>query len=180
MLSPTGGGGGANRFLDFSHKNHHITSEEEQAITTAFNKIDTDGFGTITRDQLRDMLTVLSGDAVSSSDISELVNLFTEDPKSAEITFQQFRNAWVTKDLAHMPFTHSSEFQLAKIIGTQMDEVERQIVRQLRTAFDSVDENHSGFIRIGQLRRVSSGATSTPRRRTSSHSSATSKSRTSS
>lgn len=142
-------------FLDFSKiRTHEVTEGEETALLTAFNKIDSDGFGKITRDQIRDMLTTLHGDAVSKAEVSELVNLFTRDPSSKEITFNQFRDAWVNEDLAHIPFTHSSEFQLANIIGTQMDEVERQVVRQLRMAFDSVDVEGNGVIELDELRRV--------------------------
>ncbi|CCW64756.1 unnamed protein product [Phytomonas sp. EM1] len=141
-------------FLDFSSSSHVVTPEEEQVIDTAFRKIDADGYGKITRDQIRDMLTYLHGDVVGPDKVSELVNLFTGNPESKEITFEQFRDAWVNKDLTHAPFTHSSEFQLANIIGTQMDEVERQVVRQLRVAFDSVDKHHLGVIDLKELKEV--------------------------
>ncbi|KPI83799.1 hypothetical protein ABL78_7163 [Leptomonas seymouri] len=140
-------------FLDFSTQ-HPVTAEEERVLATAFRKVDSDGFGCITRDQLRDMLTTLHGDAVPPSDVDELVSLFTGDAKADSITFKQFRDAWVRKDLAHTPFTHSTEFQLMNIIGTEMDAVERQVVRQLRTAFDNLDENHRGVIQLDQVRRI--------------------------
>ncbi|KPA85911.1 hypothetical protein ABB37_00222 [Leptomonas pyrrhocoris] len=140
-------------FLDFSTQ-HPVSVEEERVLATAFRKVDSDGFGCITRDQLRDMLTTLHGDAVPTSDVDELVKLFTGDTKTDKITFKQFRDAWVSKDLAHTPFTHSSEFQLANIIGTEMDAVERQVVRQLRTAFDSLDDKHRGVIQLDQVRRI--------------------------
>jgi serine/threonine protein kinase len=140
-------------FLDFSTQ-HPVSAEEERVLATAFRKVDSDGFGCITRDQLRDMLTTLHGDAVPTDDVDELVKLFTGDAKADHITFKQFRDAWVSKDLAHTAFTHSSEFQLANIIGTEMDAVERQVVRQLRTAFDSLDENHRGVIQLDQVRRI--------------------------
>lgn len=140
-------------FLDFSTQ-HPVSAEEERVLATAFRKVDSDGFGCITRDQLRDMLTTLHGNAVPTGDVEELVKLFTGDAKADHVTFKQFRDAWVRKDLAHVPFTHSSEFQLANIIGTEMDAVERQVVRQLRTAFDSLDESHRGVIQLDQMRRV--------------------------
>ncbi|CAJ1992863.1 protein kinase [Leishmania donovani] len=140
-------------FLDFS-THHSITPEEEWVLETAFRKVDSDGYGCITRDQVRDMLTTLHGDVVPTEDVDELVCLFTGDASAASITFQQFRDAWVSKDLAHTPFTHNSEFQLVNIIGTEMDAVERGVVRQLRTAFNSLDENHRGVIQLHQVQRV--------------------------
>ncbi|CBZ30605.1 conserved hypothetical protein [Leishmania mexicana MHOM/GT/2001/U1103] len=140
-------------FLDFS-THHSVTPEEEWALETAFRKVDLDGYGCITRDQVRDMLTTLHGDVVPTEDVDELVRLFTGDASAASITFQQFRDAWVRKDLAHIPFTHNSEFQLANIIETEMGAVEREVVRQLRTAFNSLDENHRGVIQLHQVQRI--------------------------
>ncbi|KAK7198234.1 Protein kinase domain/Protein tyrosine kinase/EF-hand domain containing protein [Novymonas esmeraldas] len=140
-------------FLDFS-THHPVTPEEERVLETAFRKVDSDGYGCITRDQLRDMLTTLHGDAVPTEDVDELVRLFAGDASVSSITFTQFRNAWVNNDLANTPFTHSSEFQLANIIGTEMDAVEREVVRQLRTAFNSLDENHCGVIQLHQVQRI--------------------------
>ncbi|GET92562.1 hypothetical protein, conserved [Leishmania tarentolae] len=143
----------AGNFLDFS-THHSATPEEEWVLETAFRKVDSDGYGCITRDQVRDMLTTLHGDVVPTEDVDELVGLFTGDASAASITFQQFRDAWVSRDLAHTPFTHNSEFQLVNIIGTEMDAVERGVVRQLRTAFNSLDETHRGVIQLHQVQRV--------------------------
>ncbi|CAG9582404.1 conserved hypothetical protein [Leishmania major strain Friedlin] len=140
-------------FLDFS-THHSVTPEEEWVLETAFRKVDSDGYGCITRDQVRDMLTTLHGDVVPTEDVDELVRLFTGDASAASITFQQFRDAWVSKDLAHTPFSHNSEFQLVNIIGTEMDAIERGVVRQLRTAFNSLDESHRGVIQLHQVQRV--------------------------
>ncbi|CAJ1035900.1 putative Protein tyrosine kinase/Protein kinase domain containing protein [Leishmania utingensis] len=140
-------------FLDFS-THHPVTPEEERVLETAFRKVDSDGYGCITRDQVRDMLTTLHGDFVPTEDVDELVRLFTGDASAASITFEQFRDAWVSKDLAHIPFTHSSEFQLVNIIGTEMDAVEQGVIRELRTAFNSLDENHRGVIQLHQVQRV--------------------------
>ncbi|KAG5492472.1 hypothetical protein JKF63_01050 [Porcisia hertigi] len=141
------------KFLDFSTHNV-VTPEEEQVLETAFRKIDSDGYGCITRDQLRDMLTTLHGDAVRTEDVDELVRLFSGNETADSITFRQFRDAWVSKDLAHTPFTHRSTFQLANIIRTEMDAVEGEVVRQLRTAFNSLDESHRGVIQLHQVQRV--------------------------
>ncbi|CAJ1034348.1 Protein tyrosine kinase/Protein kinase domain containing protein, putative [Leishmania lindenbergi] len=140
-------------FLDFS-THHPVTPEEERVLETAFRKVDSDGYGCITRDQVRDMLTTLHGDFVPTEDVDELVRLFTGDASAASITFEQFRDAWVSKDLAHIPFTHSSEFQLVNIIGTEMDAVEQGVIRELRTAFNSLDENHRGVIQLHQVQHV--------------------------
>ncbi|KAG5491926.1 hypothetical protein GH5_00819 [Leishmania sp. Ghana 2012 LV757] len=140
-------------FLDFS-THHSATPEEEQVLEAAFRKLDADGYGCITRDQVRDMLTTLHGGVVPAEDVDELVRLFTGDASAVSISFKQFRDAWVSKDLAHTPFTHSSTFQLTNIIGTEMDAVEREVVRQLRTAFNSLDESHRGVIQLRQVQRI--------------------------
>ncbi|KAG5466638.1 hypothetical protein LSCM1_00805 [Leishmania martiniquensis] len=140
-------------FLDFS-THHSATPEEEEVLEKAFRKLDADGYGCITRDQVRDMLTTLHGGVVPTEDVDELVRLFTGDAGAASITFKQFHDAWVSKDLAHTPFTHRSKFQLANIIGTEMDAVEREVIRQLRTAFNSLDENHRGVIQLHQVQRI--------------------------
>lgn len=140
-------------FLDFSTQ-HRVTPEEEAVLSAAFRKVDIDGYGKITRDQIRDMLTALHGEKVSAADVSELIQLFTGKTKSTYITYEQFRDAWVRKDLAHCPFKRQGDFQLLKIIDTRMDEVEREVVRQLRTAFDSVDDHHTGVINVDQWKRL--------------------------
>ncbi|KEG09843.1 putative protein kinase [Trypanosoma grayi] len=140
-------------FLDFSTQ-HRVTQEEEAVLRSAFRKIDIDGYGKLARDQVRDMLTTLHGEKVTSADVSELMKLFTGDPKSKFITYEQFRDAWVRKDLAHHPSKWQSDLQLPKIIGTQMDKVEREVVRQLRIAFDSVDDLHTGVINVEQWKRL--------------------------
>ncbi|ORC84688.1 putative protein kinase [Trypanosoma theileri] len=140
-------------FLDFSIQ-HNVTCEEEAVLKAAFHKIDIDEYGEIGRDQIRDMLNTLHGEKVSADDVSELMELFTGDRKSKSITYQQFYDAWVKKDLAHRPFKLQSEFQLPNIIGAQMVETEREVVRQLRAAFDSVDELHTGVINVYQWRKL--------------------------
>ncbi|CBH15400.1 protein kinase, putative [Trypanosoma equiperdum] len=140
-------------FLDFSTQ-HRATEQEEAAIRKAFKKINIDGYGDITRDQLRDMLTTLHGKKVSAEGVSELVHLFTGKKDSMFVTFKQFHDAWVIRDLAHSSFKHSDDFQLPKIIDTEMDGVERKVVRQVRTAFDCVDELHTGVIDMNQLKRL--------------------------
>ncbi|EAN86819.1 putative protein kinase [Trypanosoma cruzi] len=140
-------------FLDFSTQ-HHVTPEEEAVLEVAFRKIDIDGYGRITRDEVRDMLATLRGERVGAEDVSELIQLFTGNADSAFITYKQFRDTWVKKDLAHRPFRRRNDFQLSKIIGTQMDMVEREVVRQLRLAFDSVDDLHTGAISVDQWKRL--------------------------
>lgn len=140
-------------FLNFSRE-HRVTPEEEAVLKVAFQKVDIDGYGRITRDQIRDMLTTLHGEKVSAADVSELIQLFTGDENSNFITYEQFCDAWVRKDLAHRPFKLQCDFQLNKIIGTRLDEVEREVVRQLRTAFDSVDDLHTGVINVDKWRRL--------------------------
>ncbi|RNC30249.1 protein kinase, partial [Trypanosoma cruzi] len=140
-------------FLDFSTQ-HHVTPEEEAVLEVAFRKIDIDGYGRITRDEVRDMLATLRGERVGAEDVSELIQLFTGNAGSAFITYKQFRDTWVKKDLAHRPFRRRNDFQLSKIIGTQMDMVEREVVRQLRLAFDSVDDLHTGAISVDQWKRL--------------------------
>ncbi|KAG8341343.1 Protein kinase domain [Trypanosoma vivax] len=140
-------------FLDFSTQ-HRVTEQEEAALRTAFSKIDIDGYGKITRDQLRDMLTTLHGEKVSAEEVGELVKLFTGHEKSTVITYEQFRDAWVKKDLAHLSFKHSGDFQLSKIISTHKDDVERDVVRKLRRAFDSIDDLHTGVINVNQWKQL--------------------------
>lgn len=141
-------------FLDFSSAKHVVTREEEEVLDNAFHRIDCDGYGRITRDQVRDTLITLRGHEVLGTDVDELVALFTGDPNASEVTFAQFRDAWVKRDLAHTRYSASDVFQLANICGMQVDEVERKIVRQLRTAFNSVDTEHTGVIRADELRSV--------------------------
>nr|CCC93562.1 putative protein kinase [Trypanosoma congolense IL3000] len=139
-------------FLDFSTQ-HRATEQEEAVIKKAFRKIDIDGHGMINRDQIRDMLTTLRGAGVVAEEVTELIELFTGNAGSDSITYEEFRDAWVNKDLAHSSFKRNRDFQLPKIIDTEVDNVDRKTVRQVRGAFDRVDKLHTGIIDAERLKQ---------------------------
>ncbi|RNF26812.1 putative protein kinase [Trypanosoma conorhini] len=140
-------------FLDFSQK-HVVTREEEDALRAAFDKIAIDGYDDITRDEIRDMLATLHGGRVDAEDVAELMQLLTGDAASESVTYKQFREAWVKKDLGRQAFRANNDFQLLKIMDTQTVVAEKKEVRQLRSAFDSMDELHTGAITVDQCRRL--------------------------
>ncbi|RNF02123.1 putative protein kinase [Trypanosoma rangeli] len=140
-------------FLDFS-KQHRVTREEEDALRAAFDKIAIDGYENITRDEIRDMLATLHGSQVEAEVVSELMQLLTGDAKSKFVTYGQFRDAWVNKGLGKRSFRAQNDFQLLKIMDAQTVDAEKKEVRQLRSAFDSVDVLHTGAITVEQCERL--------------------------
>lgn len=141
----------APNFLNFKErKSEAVTADEEAYLHSAFDAINTDELGGISRDQIRDALTTLSNEATKSDDVSEMMKLLTGDEKSEKVTFEEFRRAWVSRDLAHTDLTQKKHFQLEEIVKLHPKHLEPPTVRQLRTAFDSVDSSHTGVITIKQ------------------------------
>ena len=146
-------------FLDFAlfdDCNGKLTDGEETIIRQAFERIDVDGDGVITADELRDALIRLKKGSVSPNEVDELMRMFSSNGQA--VTIDQFRDAWVKRDLAHCSFTDQEEFQLGKIVSIVNMSVEKQLVKQLRHAFDEIDKSHSGTISRERLREFFASA----------------------
>jgi serine/threonine protein kinase len=133
-------------FLDFAlfDGSGKLTEGEDQVIRKAFACIDVDGDGEISSDELRDSLIRLKKCCVESQDVERLMKSFNTEGKL--VTLEQFRDAWVKKDLAHNLLSDQEDFQLDKIISVAKATVEKPLVRELRRAFDEIDKTHSGRI----------------------------------
>eukprot|EP00796_Vickermania_ingenoplastis_P005606 gene5607-4028_t len=140
-------------FLKFrARKSEAVTADEEAFLHSAYDAINTDELGSLSRDQLRDALTSLGKEASKSEDVTELIRLITGDGGRKEITFEEFRRAWVSKDLENAPLSIKKHFTLENLVKLHPKHLEPPTVRQLRAAFDTVDVDHTGVITVEQLR----------------------------
>ncbi|CUF04177.1 protein kinase, putative [Bodo saltans] len=145
-------------FLDFSQSPQEPvspTQEEEAVIRRAFKAIGTNGYDDcFTFDELRDALILLKKCTVDCEEVMSLISMINVSGNKDIVTFEEFRNAWIEKDLAHAKHQDCQFFQLFKLASISHTECEAHIVRQLRTAFDSVDEMHTGIISFPQWKRI--------------------------
>jgi serine/threonine protein kinase len=144
-------------FLDFSQSPEPVspTQEEEAVIRRAFKAIGTNGYDDcFTFDELRDALILLKKCTVDCEQVMSLISIINVSGNKDVVTFEEFRNAWIEKDLAHAKHQDCQFFQLFKLASISHTECEASIVRQLRTAFDSVDEMHTGIISFPQWKRI--------------------------
>lgn len=148
-------------FLDFSgrhkdenHKIVDVTEEEIGAIYQIFQSIDTDGYGDkITRDEMRDAVISLRRGKVDKGVLEQIMSIL--DPQNVGfISFEQFRDAWIEHDFARTYFKDANIAQLSSLSNVIHNSVEKEVVRQLRAAFDLFDDSHSGVIVKDKWRQV--------------------------
>lgn len=136
-------------FLDFSPNPSgegidNLTEAENDKMREAFNVLDVDDDGTLTRDELRDAILELNRrGSVPAEEVSTIIDCFI--PKGQEgVSFECFKKTWVERDIDHTALKNFPYFRIPSLTTLVHAPVEQPLVRAVRNAFDTIDTNHDG------------------------------------
>lgn len=145
----------ASNFLKFPKtRTEPVSLEEEKYLKKAFDILNMEGTAALTKEQLRDALISLSGGPVKKEEVTKLlVLLLTEEgaAKKSSVAFDEFRLAWVEREIAKSSFAQQYRFQLEAILKLPARRIDPSTVSQLRSAFNTVNSDASGIITQEQL-----------------------------
>jgi len=102
------------------------TPEKQQACKAAFGQIDKSGDGKISKEELRDVITLLHR-APSDEDLQALMTAVDTD-NSGFIEYQEFENI--------------------------MKALDEQIMKNLRATFDEIDTDKNGYISMDEIENL--------------------------
>lgn len=138
-----------NEFLQFTGRNpSDVLDEEEDYIRRAFSFMNTNPLkgDILSREEVDDALTILGGDSgCKTKDVSKMMYLLTGKEDQNHVTLEQFRDAWVRRDLGSNALSKATNFQLKSIVATlphDHQELTPFLLAQLRSAFDMIDVDH--------------------------------------
>eukprot|EP00755_Sulcionema_specki_P034193 Sspe_Gene.20952::Locus_7763_Transcript_1_1_Confidence_1.000_Length_2323::g.20952::m.20952 len=134
-------------------------------LELAFKAIDTSRQGTITEDELRDVLITLNNPPnsrrgstwlPSQEEVRELL-FFFNDGRARQVSWDQFVKGYVKKELEfrHALGPRLKLEDLVQLLSTKRShEMDTEYLQHLREAFKQIDEDGSGVIKRHELRNL--------------------------
>lgn len=130
------------------------TSEKAVEIHQAFLTCNVTGDGFLNKEEVRDALIKLNGDVpVSEKDVSDFMSNFTLD-KEGRITEEEFVMGWTKHQNAL-----GKKYDIVRMGNLFHYDLEKEFLKAVRDAFDSIDTEHSGVITKQNMKTLGLGMT---------------------
>lgn len=118
-------------------------------LGAAFRACNVDGSGHLTRVELRDVLIKLNNnEPVPESDVDGVLRHFQLDADGS-LSQEEFVQGWLQKGA-----TIGEKLQLSKLVNIFHYDLEKQLLTELRAAFDELDNDHSGCLTLNNIRSL--------------------------
>lgn len=132
------------------------TSEKALEIHQAFLSCNITGDGFLNKEEVRDALIKLNGDApVPEKDIKDFMSNFALD-REGRITEEEFVMGWTKHQNAL-----GKKYDIVRMGNLFHYDLEKEFLKVVRDAFDSIDTEHSGVITKGNMKTLGLGLTDT-------------------
>lgn len=138
-----------------------VHANPREQLHQAFVSCNVDRTGYLTHDEVRDVLIKLNNETpVDEDEVKDFMSKFQLD-EQGRITEEQFMLGWQRNiEAVEQPGMHrSGKYSLSRLCNVFHFEVERELIAELRKAFDELDGDHSGLLNPQTIAKMNLGLT---------------------